>query len=170
MCALPKQRSRRGEGSCFEDTTPGTGGECFTGAEKRDAAMAYQFEKEEKNGNYIDNSLTGKRDRGVLMGIRLGKIPLNVFISVKRIITDAPETAFDVLCNVCFAGFNKSSVGNDGSAIRAGHNAVIGKIILTGDSLGHPQIIATALDAARSRFNSANLGCVFHDGSLFLSQ
>ena len=39
------------------------------------------------------------------MGIKLGKLSFNVFLSVKRVVSDAPEIVYDVLCNVCFAGW-----------------------------------------------------------------
>src|SRR5665213_502710 len=96
------------------------------------------------------------------MSIKLGKIPLNVFISVKRAVTNAPEITFNVLCGVRFAGFNKRGVGGDSPAVPASNETVIGKIVLTGDPLGHPQIIATALATVRDRLKSLNYGCVVH--------
>jgi len=38
---------------------------------------------------------------------------------------------------------------NSPTAIRAVEEAVIGKIVLVGDPLGHPQIITTVVAAAR---------------------
>ena len=70
------------------------------------------------------------------MSIKLGKLPFNVFLSVKRAVTDAPEIVFDILCNVRFAGRDKRGVGGDSPTISAGHDTVIDKIVLVGDPSG----------------------------------
>ena len=96
------------------------------------------------------------------MSIKLGKLPFNVLLSAKRVVSSTPEIVYDILCNVRFAGRDKRGVGGDCPTISTGHNTVVDKIVLAGDSLGHPQIIATALATARNRLNSAKMDCVVH--------
>jgi hypothetical protein len=96
------------------------------------------------------------------LGIKLGRIPLNVSISVKKVITNTPEAIFDVLCGVRFAGFDKSGVGRNSSALRASNETVIGQIVIAEGTIGHEQIIASALATVRGRLNSANLNRVIH--------
>jgi hypothetical protein len=94
------------------------------------------------------------------MKVKVGKLPFNVSLSVKRVV--ASKAVFNVLCNVRFAGLNKGRVGDSSSATRTGKQTVIGKIILDGDSLGHTQIVTTALATVRDRFNSADINFVVH--------
>ncbi len=54
------------------------------------------------------------------MNIKLGKLPFNVFLSVKRAVSSTPEIVYDVLCNVRLTRFSKRGVGRDSSAIATG--------------------------------------------------
>jgi len=94
--------------------------------------------------------------------MKLGKIPFNTYLSVKRAVSDTPEIVFDVLCNVRFAGFDKRGVGDNRATVSTGKETVIGKITLAENVIGHEEIIAAALVTVRNRFNSTKMNCIVH--------
>jgi hypothetical protein len=94
------------------------------------------------------------------MTVKLGTLPFAASLSVRRIIDT--EDVLDILCNIRFAGFDKGLVGDVGSTVGAGKQVVIGKLVLTGDPLGHPQIVATALATVRDHLKIAKLNTITH--------
>jgi hypothetical protein len=93
------------------------------------------------------------------MTVKINPLVFTVSFFVRQIVGTSEH---EILCNVCFAGFNKRPVGDSRSTVLTGKQTVIGKVVLDGDPLGHPQIIATTLATVRDRFNSTNLNSVVH--------
>jgi hypothetical protein len=69
---------------------------------------------------------------------------------------------YEILSDVRFAGFNKRPVGDNLPTVGTGKQTVIGKVVLDGDPLGHPQVVTSALLAMRDRLNRADLNSVIH--------
>jgi hypothetical protein len=97
--------------------------------------------------------------------IKIGKIPIEVSVSVRPVVSASPETAYEVLCNTRFTGFNNFRDGRDSITIRTGEQTVIGKIVVVKDTLGHQEIVAATLDAARLYFKLTEHDGVFHVGN-----
>ncbi len=93
------------------------------------------------------------------MTVKIGPLVFTASLFARQVVG---TFEYEILSDVRFAGFNKCPVGDNHSAVEASKQTVIGKVILDGDPLGHPQVIATALATARDRFNSANLNYVVH--------
>jgi hypothetical protein len=101
---------------------------------------------------------------GFLFGedMKLGKIPIDVSGRLRPVISDSAETVYEVLCLTRFTGFDKRHIGDNRTTVSTGKETVIGKIVLAEGTIGHEQIIATALETMRDRFNSAKRDCVVH--------
>jgi hypothetical protein len=94
--------------------------------------------------------------------MKLGKIPIDVSVRLRPVISGSPETIYEVLCLTRFTGFDKCHIGDDRATISTGKETVIGKIVLAEGTIGHEQIIAATLATVRDRFDRANCDCVVH--------
>jgi hypothetical protein len=99
------------------------------------------------------------------MSVRLGAIPIEVSLSANRPVAGVCE----IVCLCRFSGFDNLGVGKRSTTRSAGNKTVIGKIVLAGDPIRHPQIIATALRAARDNMKSFEQNHVFHVDNLSAS-
>lgn len=85
------------------------------------------------------------------MSVRLGEIPIDASVSVRP---TNDSSVYEAVLHCRFPGRHNGSVSGGTLTSITGDGTVLGKIVLTGDPLGHPQIIATALDAYRLRLES----------------
>lgn len=96
------------------------------------------------------------------MSIRLGKMAVDVSVSVRKTISDDLRTTYEVVCHTRFTGRDHLSTSPNGTTRAAGNETVIGKIVLAEGSLRHQEIIAKALAAVRLNFEAAKRDSVFH--------
>ena len=85
------------------------------------------------------------------MSVRLGTIPIDVSLSFRQ--TD-DACVREVILHCRFPGRHNDAVSSVRPTCLASDGAVLGKIILTGDPLRHPQILAAALRAYRDRLET----------------
>ena len=102
------------------------------------------------------------------MPIRLGPIPIEVSLSVRKLIANNPSV-YEIVCLSRFTGFDDLCIGKDRTTVSAGQQTVIGKITIAEDVIGHVELIASALATARDNLKRINHDCVFHEDSLSVS-
>jgi len=92
----------------------------------------------------------------------LGTIPITVNLFATALVSDTPGTAHEIVCLTRFTGLENGVVGGCHSAASAGNETVIGKIVLAEDTIGHEQVITSALLTAWNNLKPMKQDVIFH--------